>query len=83
MDAPARLAVATRGNGWWEDYDVTPPRSGLYLGLEQVAESLVSSDPDRVHALLQTPGYMRALYLAERGPQLASLDEGQVGTDRS
>lgn len=63
-DALANLAQGTRGHGWWEDFRSTPARYALRYGLEPLAESIDAYDPERVHPLLQTPDYTRALYLA-------------------
>jgi transcriptional regulator with XRE-family HTH domain len=63
-DTLGRLASATKDHGWWEDYEITPKRYGLYLALEGIAESLEIYDPEKIHPLLQTPGYMRVLHLA-------------------
>ncbi|GAA1026763.1 helix-turn-helix transcriptional regulator [Virgisporangium ochraceum] len=65
-DALANLAQATRGHGWWEDFRSTPPRYALRSGLEPIADSIDAYEPERVHPLLQTPDYMRALYLVSR-----------------
>ncbi len=61
-DALASLATGTTAQGWWEDYgDVLPGWFSLYLGLEVAATEIRIYDPELVHGLLQTPGYVRAL----------------------
>jgi transcriptional regulator with XRE-family HTH domain len=63
-DALATLAVGTSGQGWWEDYgDVLPNWFGLYVGLEAAATEVRIYDPELVHGLLQTPAYLRAVYV--------------------
>lgn len=61
-DALAKLAAGTSAQGWWEDYgDVLPGWFSLYLGLEAAASEIRIWDPELIHGLLQTPGYVRAL----------------------
>jgi transcriptional regulator with XRE-family HTH domain len=63
-DALAALATGTSARGWWEDYgDVLPDWFGLYVGLETAAKEIRVYEPELVHGLLQTPGYLRALFV--------------------
>jgi transcriptional regulator with XRE-family HTH domain len=61
-DALAALAAGTSAQGWWEDYGV-PGWFGLYVGLEAAASEIRIYDPELVHGLLQTPNYLRALFV--------------------
>lgn len=62
-DALANLAHGTSSRGWWEEYsDVLPEWFGLYIGLEAAASEIRVYEPELVHGLLQTPGYLRALF---------------------
>jgi hypothetical protein len=70
------LAKRTDDHGWWEDYSAIPDWFGLYVDLEAMAISVQIWDPELVHGLLQTPGYVRALFAANR-PDLgnAAVDQ--------
>src|SRR6266550_2878688 len=69
-DALAKLAQATSTRGWWEEYnDVLPDWFGLYIGLEAAASVICVYEPELVHGLLQTPGYLRALF-ADSGVEI-------------
>jgi transcriptional regulator with XRE-family HTH domain len=68
-DALAQLAAGTATRGWWEDYgEVLPDWFGLYVGLEAAAAEIRIYEPELVHGLLQTPGYLRAVYQAGSQP---------------
>jgi transcriptional regulator with XRE-family HTH domain len=74
-DALAALSVGTSARGWWEDYsDVLPDWFGLYVGLEAAASEIRVYEPELVHGLLQTPGYLRALFV-DSGVE---IDEGAI-----
>lgn len=61
-DMLARWALATRAEGWWEDFDdAVPSQDGLYLGLEGQARHLHVYEPALVPVLLQTPDYTQAV----------------------
>src|SRR5437763_3034880 len=63
-DALAALATGTSQQGWWEEYgDALPDWFGLYVGLEAAATEIRIYDPELVHGLLQTPAYLRAVYV--------------------
>src|SRR5262249_44621897 len=63
-DALANLAQGSIARGWWEDYGhVLPDWFGLYVGLEAAASEIRIYDPEVVHGLLQTPNYLRALFV--------------------
>src|SRR6266568_541234 len=63
-DALAKLAQGTSTRGWWEAYnDVLPDWFGLYIGLEAAASEIRVYEPELVHGLLQTPNYLRALFV--------------------
>jgi transcriptional regulator with XRE-family HTH domain len=63
-DVLAGMAVGTSMQGWWEDYaDALPDWFGLYVGLEATATAIHIYEPELVHGLLQTPAYVRAMYL--------------------
>ncbi len=64
------LGLARRANGreWWHSYqDVIPGWFGSYLGLEQAACLIRCYAAATVPALLQTPGYARALIALREG----------------
>ncbi|OLB77989.1 MAG: hypothetical protein AUI14_14540 [Actinobacteria bacterium 13_2_20CM_2_71_6] len=61
-DALAALAVGTSAQGWWEDFGV-PGWFSLYVGLEAAADLARIYDAELVPGLLQTPEYLRALYM--------------------
>ncbi|GAA0908582.1 DUF5753 domain-containing protein [Virgisporangium aurantiacum] len=61
-NALAALALATKEQGWWEDYEADfPSWFSFYIGLESAADEIRIYDPELVHGLLQTPDYVRAL----------------------
>ena len=63
-DGLAALATGTSQQGWWEEYgDALPDWFGLYVGLEAAATEIRIYDPELVHGLLQTPAYLRAVYV--------------------
>ncbi len=62
-DALATLAMATTGQGWWHDYGtIVPAWFNLYVGLESAATEIRIYEPELVHGLLQSPGYLRAVF---------------------
>ena len=66
-DALAALAPGTQTPDWWEAWGtgVVPEWFGLYVGLEQTASRLRCWEPEpRVHGLLQTEEYARAVLSA-------------------
>lgn len=66
-DALAALAPGTQKQDWWEAWGTVavPEWFGLYVGLEQAASRLRCWDPEpRVHGLLQTEDYARAVLSA-------------------
>jgi hypothetical protein len=64
-DMLAEWALASRRQGWWEDFDEPmSARDGLYAGLEATAHHLYVYELGRVPDLLQTADYTRAQYLA-------------------
>ncbi|WP_326554034.1 DUF5753 domain-containing protein [Micromonospora sp. NBC_01813] len=64
-DALTRLAAASDDHGWWESHgDAVPHWFQLYVGLETAATEIHNYNPEVIHGLLQTPGYMRAAFRA-------------------
>jgi transcriptional regulator with XRE-family HTH domain len=62
-DALAALAPGTSAQGWWEDFTPSLPSwFTLYVGLEAAATHIHIYEAELVHGLLQTPGYVRALF---------------------
>jgi transcriptional regulator with XRE-family HTH domain len=56
------LARQASARGWWHDFaDVMPPWFEPYVGLEEAASSIRLYENQLVPALLQTPGYARAI----------------------
>jgi transcriptional regulator with XRE-family HTH domain len=66
LDPLLALARATKGEGWWEDWnDVLMVGFGLYLDLEATATAIYTYDAELIHGLLQTPEYHRAITVAK------------------
>ncbi len=60
-----RLARESNKRGWWQDYgDTIPPYYADFIGLESDASYIKTWEPTIVPGLLQTPGYARAVMLA-------------------
>jgi transcriptional regulator with XRE-family HTH domain len=67
-----KLARSSREKAWWAEYrEVVRPDS--FIAMESEATSMRNWEPDVVPGLLQTEGYMRALFSvrAERDPDRA------------
>ncbi|MDL4770728.1 helix-turn-helix domain-containing protein [Actinomadura xylanilytica] len=65
-EALVALARQARKRGWWQQYgDAFPAWFEVYVGLEEEASKIRSWQPELVPGLLQSPGYARALILAE------------------
>lgn len=68
-DEILRLAREANQRGWWTSSaygDTLPKWFRDYVGLENDAEEIWAYDPELVHGLLQTPGYVRALVAASQ-----------------
>lgn len=66
-DEILRLAREANQRGWWTSSaygDTLPKWFRDYVGLENDAEEIWAYDPELVHGLLQTPGYVRAVVAA-------------------
>ncbi|BCL17353.1 helix-turn-helix domain-containing protein [Micromonospora sagamiensis] len=70
------LAGETRAKGWWHAYAEVPAWLGLYAGLEATARRLREYADAPVPALLQTPGYARALHDVD--PELTDDDRDRL-----
>jgi transcriptional regulator with XRE-family HTH domain len=72
VDALTALAEGTSQKAWWEVYsgNLIQEGFGLYLGLEEGADSILTWGPELVHGLLQTTSYSRSVNAA-----VACLDE--------
>jgi hypothetical protein len=71
VDELVRLADATKGSGYLEDFGAAVPESlGLYAELENEAAAIADYQSEMVHGLLQTPEYIRAV--VEADPTLPS-----------
>jgi transcriptional regulator with XRE-family HTH domain len=63
----ARAARAARQHGWWQAYGSTiEPHLATYLGLEHAASEIRIYRVSRIPGLLQTDGYARSYFSAER-----------------
>lgn len=67
-DALAALAPGTQQEDWWAP--AVPDWFGLYGGLEAMASTIRSFEPDFVHGLVQTEAYARAVVGAD--PRLSA-----------
>jgi transcriptional regulator with XRE-family HTH domain len=66
--ALAAMASPRGGPGWCQEYaDILPGAYQDYLVLEDSASRITAYEAQRVHALLQTPAYARALAEADHG----------------
>jgi transcriptional regulator with XRE-family HTH domain len=66
-DEVLRLAREANQRGWWTSSaygDTLPKWFRDYVGLENDAEEIWAYDPELIHGLLQTPGYVRAVVAA-------------------
>ncbi|MEV0330996.1 helix-turn-helix transcriptional regulator [Micromonospora echinospora] len=70
------LAGETRARGWWHAYAEVPAWLGLYAGMEATARRLREYAGALVPALLQTPGYARALHDVD--PELTDDDRERL-----
>lgn len=77
-DEILRLAREANQRGWWTSSaygDTLPKWFRDYVGLENDAEEIWAYDPELVHGLLQTPGYVRAVVsAAQPGTSPADLE---------
>lgn len=65
ISAVAQIVRDARQRGWWRRYaDVLPQWVEMYIGLESGATALHGFCPSLIHGLLQTEGYMHALFTA-------------------
>jgi transcriptional regulator with XRE-family HTH domain len=56
------MARGTRATEWWESQNTKTPRwFGMYLSLEEVAQTIHVYEPALVHGLLQTKEYAKAV----------------------
>jgi transcriptional regulator with XRE-family HTH domain len=62
-----QLARDSRQKGWWQAYADLQPHQATYLGLEHDASEIRIYKISRVHALLQTDDYARAIFSAGAG----------------
>ncbi|MFX0574843.1 helix-turn-helix domain-containing protein [Nocardia nepalensis] len=63
------LAQESRKDGWWQCYvDAIHPDRAMFVGLEQSASRIISSQSTLVPGLLQTSDYRRAIWEAEGRP---------------
>jgi transcriptional regulator with XRE-family HTH domain len=66
VDELVRLAEATTGSGYLEDFGASVPESlGLYAELEAAAAAIADYQSEMVHGLLQTTEYIRAVVRAD------------------
>ena len=64
-EAILRLAREANQRGWWTAYgDTVPDWFRDYVGLETDVTELRTYDPELIHGLLQTPGYIKAVTAA-------------------
>ena len=63
-DSLIQLARESRRKGWWQGYADLQPHLATYLGLEHDASDIRLYKISRVHALLQTVDYARAIFSA-------------------
>ncbi|MGH3734024.1 MAG: helix-turn-helix domain-containing protein [Micromonosporaceae bacterium] len=69
------LVEATKVKGWFQPYsDVLRPKFDMYLGLEDVCDTLCTYEPERIPGLLQTEGYARAI-MSLPGPKKTADQE--------
>lgn len=60
------LCGQARRRGWWHQYSgAIPEWFEVYVGLEEEVSQIRTYQPELVHGLLQTEGYMRAVMLAD------------------
>jgi hypothetical protein len=75
-DALAALARQARERGWWHSYsDVLADPHATYIGLEADATTIRTYQAQLIPALLQTPGYTRAVAAAT---QMTVLDPAEA-----
>src|SRR5689334_5932688 len=75
-DELIRLAEASKGTGYLEDYKGTDWESiGLYAGLEADAAAVFDYQSELVHGLLQTEAYARAVVEAAPGVTSSIIDQ--------
>jgi transcriptional regulator with XRE-family HTH domain len=73
------LANAGRQRGWWSRYgDVIPGAFARYIGLEADAIAISTFEDRVIPGLLQSPGYMRALFALGVPPPPAEVVESRV-----
>jgi len=73
-----QLARESRQKGWWQAYGASvQPHLATYFGLEQAASAMRVYKVSRVHGLVQTEEYARAVFSAARVGQV------HPDTDRS
>lgn len=66
-DSLIQLARDARQKGWWQAYgDTVQPHLATYLGLEHASSEIRIWQPSRVHGLVQTEAYARAVLSAAR-----------------
>ena len=66
-DSLIQLARDSRQKGWWHAYgDTVQPHLATYLGLENGASEIRVYKVNRMHGLLQTEDYARAVFSAAR-----------------
>jgi transcriptional regulator with XRE-family HTH domain len=60
------LCGEARRRGWWHQYSgAIPPWFEVYVGIEGEVSEIRSYQPEAIDGRLQTPGYIRALMLAD------------------
>jgi len=75
-----QLARDSRQKGWWHAYsDTSQPHLATYLGLENDASEVRVYKVSRMHGLLQTEDYARAVFSAARAGGEHSDTERSVG----
>src|SRR5215469_3842876 len=77
-DSLIQLARDSRQKGWWHAYAGSmQPQFATYLGLESAASELRTYRASRIHGLLQTEEYARAVLTASRigHPRPGGADE--------
>jgi transcriptional regulator with XRE-family HTH domain len=72
-----QLARESRQKGWWQGYAGVQPHLATYLGLEHDASKMRIYKLSRVHGLLQTEDYARAIFSSAR------VDKVQRDAERS
>jgi hypothetical protein len=83
LDPLLALARATKGEGWWEDWnDFLMVGFGLYLDLEATATAIYTYDAELIHGLLQTPEYHRVIAVSDGMEGAALVRDEELRRER-